>query len=378
MIKVLHLITSVQLGGAEIIAFNLAEYCGINQSEVIESVVAELHHTNNNFAVEKKKQLAAKSIKTISLYNGAKKFSLLIAPLKLARYIKKTNPDIIHSHTDLPDFVLSITLRILPFLRAKVPKIVRTIHNTELWSSHAQMGKFTETAFKNDWIVGISNASMEAYKNLRTKNNLPQSIHQTIIYNGCKLPDRKEHPFKIDSSKINIAFCGRFELQKGIDVFIERIKEMKTLFNDKFLFHIIGSGTYYNELKLLSENNPNVLLYDAVVDIANKFYPFDFLILPSRFEGLCLVSLESSLAKTPVILAIAPGLTETVPADWPLQFHLENRNELFSILEKIATNQYDREALKEQAYTFVSQNFSHQKMIDNYSKLYANISATEK
>jgi len=115
------------------------------------------------------------------------------------------------------------------------------------------------------------------------------------------------------------------------------------------------------------------LVYDPVTNISDKLFVFNFLIIPSRFEGLGLISLEASLSNVPVIAAFALGLSETLPDDWPLQFHLDNEDELIIIFEKIKNNEYDLDALKKQAYSFVSDKFSHDKMIDAYSKLYLEI-----
>ncbi len=57
--------------------------------------------------------------------------------------------------------------------------------------------------------------------------------------------------------------------------------------------------------------------------------------MPSHFEGLPLTSIEASFSGVPVIAAHAPGLDETLPENWPLKFHLENNDELYSIFENI-------------------------------------------
>ena len=373
MPKIFQLIRSIHLGGAEIVAFNLSEFCKSTTPDNFELVVVELHQTDDAYSVKKKEELRSKNIRTISLSNKSKIVGLLIGPFILTYHLLKEKPQIVHSHTDLPDLLLSNTKRIFSLLRLKFPKIIRTIHNTELWATHYKIGLLAEKAFENDHIVGVSVSALKAYNELRIKYNLPISTHQQIIYNGCAVPQRAEHPFEIDKEKINIAFCGRFENQKGIDILIDRIKEINKEFGEIFLFHLIGSGTYLKEIQSLADSHLNVLLYDAVPNISEKLFAFDFLIMPSRFEGLSLMSIEASFAKVPVIAALTPGLNETLPPHWALQFNLDDSAELLGIFKKIKNNEYDLAALKNETYAFVSENFSQQKMIDAYSRLYAEI-----
>jgi len=373
MIKIFQFISSIQLGGAEIVAFNLSEFCNTNSPVRLEFVVVELYQTNDYYSIQKKSELQSKNIRIISLGNRNKIFSLLISPFLLFYHLLAEKPNIIHSHTDEPDFVLSSTKRLFTILHIKFPKIVRTIHNTVLWPTHIKLGRYVETVFIDDWIVGVSDCALESYNDLRNKYNLNISKHLFTIYNGCLIPKKTEHTFKIDNQKINIAFCGRFENQKGIDILIERIKVLNDRFKDDFVFHVIGKGSYQNEVLKLAKVNSNVIVYDSVPNMSERLYAFDFLIMPSRFEGLVLISIEASYSKVPVIAAIAPGLSETLPKDWPLLFHLENEIELVTIFQNIKNRKYDMESLKNQAYFYVSTKFSHSTMIEAYSKLYLRI-----
>jgi len=373
MIKIFQFISSIQLGGAEIVAFNLSEFCNTSSPVRLEFVVVELYQTNDYYSIQKKSELQSKNIRIISLGSRNKVFSLLISPFLLFYHLLAEKPDIIHSHTDEPDFVLSSTKRLFTILHIKFPKIVRTIHNTVLWPTHIKLGRYVETGFIDDWIVGVSDCALESYNDLRNKYNLKISKNLFTIYNGCLIPQKTEHTFKIDNQKINIAFCGRFENQKGIDILIERIKALNDRFKDDFVFHVIGKGSYQNEVLKLAKVNSNVIVYDSVPNISERLYAFDFLIMPSRFEGLVLISIEASYSKVPVIAAIAPGLSETLPKDWPLLFHLENEIELVTIFQNIKDKRYDMELLKNQAYFYVSTKFSHSNMIEAYSKLYLKI-----
>ena len=373
MAKIVQLITSIDLGGAENVAFNIVEHCKKQYPESFDFFIIELFSKKNTYATQKKKELTDKNIKYLSLHRGWKRTSLIFAPVRLMLYIKKSCPDIIHSHTDLPDFVLSICLRLLSIFHIKKPLIVRTIHNTQLWSDHALMGKITEKMFVNDQIVAVSKASLIAYNNLREKQSLSKSIHQCVVYNGCVIPQQAKHDFRINNGLINIAFCGRFEYQKGVDILIKIIENVNQKFGHVFLFHIVGHGTYKKEIFELSSRENNVELYDAVPGMSEKFHAFDYSIMPSRFEGLGLTSIEASLSKVPVIASYASGLDETLPDDWPLKFHLDNMDEVLAIFKRIANREYDRNRLTEKAFAYVQQYFSIEAMIEKYSKIYLDL-----
>ena len=373
MIKILQLITSIQLGGAEIVAFNVSENCKKENPKDFEFIIAELFPSEGQYAEAKRKELELKNIRIKTLSRGSKRLSLFLAPWSLFLFLIREKPQIIHSHTDLPDFVLAITIKLLNIFHIKYGEVVRTIHNTALWPTHDHLGKFTESAFRNDYIAGVSEASLYAYQQLRQKYKLPESIHQQVIYNGCYAPIKEPVSFHINNEKINIAFCGRFEYQKGLDILIDRIKELNQIFQDQIQFYLIGEGKFSPMVKKLVNQSENVIHYPPIHNIANKLYVFDFLIMPSRFEGLVLLSLEASFARVPVIAAVAPGLTETLPSDWPLFFKLDDKQSLILIIQKIVNGEFDIIELKNQAEKFVFENFSIKKMGYAYSQCYNKI-----
>ena len=370
MYKIFHIIASVQLGGAEIVAIELANHCAGVDGKRHDSTIIELYPTKNEYSRAKKEELSKKGIRTITLRDGSKRQSLVLSPIKLARLIKRENPDIIHSHTDLPDFALAGALRIFKLFNENPRKIVRTIHNTQLWRTHSRLGKYAESAFADDWIIGVSKSTIDAYKKLRDENSLAHSKNIKVIYNGCQVPKPAKHPFEIASDKINIAFCGRFEDYKGMETLISSIIITNERFPGHFMFHVIGDGTYKPQLIKLSKEYNNTIVYPPTPNISNKLHGFDFVFMPSHFEGLPLISIESSLSRVPVIASFAPGLDETLPDDWPLRFHLNDELKLMDIFEQIKNRTIDMDMLKEKAYNFATENFSLEKMVGSYSALY--------
>jgi len=370
MLKIYQIITSIDVGGAENVAFRLVDNINQNKMNDFDFTVIELYKSKSNYSKEKKQELLLNGVKFKTLFNGYKRLSLVFAPFSLFYLILKNKPNVIHSHTDLPDFVLSNTLRLLNLFKIYKPKIVRTIHNTELWQTHRKVGKYVEKSFENEYVVGVSDVALQAYKRLRYESKLSISNKHRVVFNGCSIPQKKELPFNLNPKKINVAFCGRLEQQKGIDVLIDRIKMFNKLFANHVHFYFIGNGTYERDVDLLATEFENVFRYDSISNISEKLANFDFIIMPSRFEGLVLLSIEASYAKVPVIAAIAPGLSETLPSDWLLKFNLDNYTELEDIFKKIINNEYDLELLKSNAYTFVNNTFSLEKMVESYVEIY--------
>lgn len=373
MKKIFQLISSVQLGGAEIIAFCLSEHSDQILSQPAEISVIELYRSKNSYADQKRKELAQKTVPVITLHNGSKRVSLLISPIKLCLLILKEKPSIIHSHTDLPDFVLAVALKMLSLFSVKKPEVIRTIHSTQLWRTHHTFGRISESAYQDEPVAAVSSYAMTAYEQLRKKYNLPISQNRQIIYNSCKVPSQNPHSFHIDTQKINIAFCGRFEDYKGMDTLLEIIPEISLSYPGDFLFHLIGDGTYKKKLQQLALQQDNVILYEPVPNVSTMFHAFDFLFMPSHFEGLTLISIEASFAGVPVIASFAPGLDETLPENWPLKFHLDRKDELLAIFRNIKDQLYNLKKIREMAFDFVSKKFSMNEMIQSYHQLYTEI-----
>jgi glycosyltransferase involved in cell wall biosynthesis len=367
MIKIFEIITSVSLGGAENLTINLVDQCSLLHPDKFEFVIVELYASKSLYALRKKVELRSKGVRVITLGGTNKRRSLLLAPFSLWHHIKKEKPQIIHSHTDLPDFVLSAVLKPVSL---KNIKIIRTIHNTELWGDHNYIGKLVESSFREDTVIGVSQGALNAYNNLRTKYKLPISSKTSVIYNGCSIPKKDTHHFKLDNQKINIAFCGRFVYQKGVDILVEVIQKLNTRLKDRILFHFVGDGPDKNLFLKLAEHNENVLHYSPVSNLAGKIYGFDFLIMPSRFEGLPLLSIESSLSRVPVIASKAPGLDETLPPDWPLFFSLDNTTEIEIMFQKIMDSIFNIENLETSAFDYVAKKFSMEEMAKAYSTIY--------
>ncbi len=375
MKKIFHLITSISLGGAESVAFELVTGCPDLSNKKLEFVLIEVFPTYTEYAGNIRKNLISKGVKCVTLFRGPKKIALVFAPFKLTCIIKRGKPDIIHSHTDIPDFVLSQSLKILSLFRLSTPFVVRTIHNISLWATRPILGRWVEKSFKDDIVIGVSNASIYGYRRLRKRSKLHESRHQSVIYNGGRLPesvetnDRNDHLIR----PFHAAFIGRFEMQKGVDYLVHWIDAMDPQLRESFFFHFIGDGNLRSKVFDLKSHHSEVAVSDPIPDVYRVINQFDLIIMPSRFEGLALISIEASLAGVPVLAADAPGLNETLPPSWPLFFEIGNKEQFMKCLKEVNYGKWDLEELGEQSRSFVKSRFRLEKMLFSYNQIYDNL-----
>lgn len=368
--KIIQLITAYQLGGAERVATNLSLYLSKNK---IETLMVAVLSNKDIFGEAIICELNSASVGNIVLSHGKfKPLALTVAIKNLVFLIRKEKPDIIHSHTDIPDFVLSCALRIISLLRIPLPKIVRTIHNVELWSMHRRIGTFAEKVYTDDYVVVISNAANIAYKSMRARMKLAESINVSKIYNGVKFTgNSKSNNINAvrKNGKVMILFAGRLEEQKGFDILVNAINLLDSSLYNLFELHVYGSGkdmTY--KAKVKDEKLP--IIFHGTVSNLNDIYPsFDLVVMPSRYEGIGLVALEAQALKVPVLATRVRGLIEAVPEKSPLLVNLDEV-ELSIKLKDIIKGKYNLSYLGDEANKFIIKKFDLEKTHSSYVEVY--------
>ena len=110
-------------------------------------------------------------------------------------------------------------------------------------------------------------------------------------------------------------------------------------------------------------------IHPAIAGVQEIFPEFDAVIMPSRFEGFGLVSLEALARGVPVIGTRAPGLNETYPPDWPLTVPVEDSDALSRLIIKFNDGAYDVGQLKKIA-KIQGEQFTISRMANAYEKAY--------
>ena len=372
--RIFHLITHFSLGGAERVAANIAE----SQTHGMEYHVVEIMRGRTAYTPKFIDELEKAGVRChrswmpdVSFHFLFERIAALLFPLRMLYIILRWRPDVIHTHTETPDLALYVFSRVFPRMLRCV-KIVRTIHNTRLWTGLPRTAQWVEAFFKShNANIAISDSVRDSYAD--RFGEVPP-----IINNGVAEVEQKDYfnaqhsKLKTQNSKLKILFAGRLEPQKGIVVLC---KVLKMLAGDaRFFFTIAGDGSQRTLVEqTLAEiaaegKSVNAELVPPIFGLAGYMQSFDYLFMPSEFEGLSMLSMEASLNRLPVIANACPGLADTLPADWSLLAHGNNIDDYRRIFNLLPT--VDRDALTQQAYAFAKERFSVRTMQERYEAWY--------
>ena len=408
--RTFHLITHFSLGGAERVAANIAE----SQTHGMEYHVVEIMRGRTAYTPKFIAELEQAGVRChrswmpdVSFHFLFERIAALLFPLRMLYIMLRWHPDVIHTHTETPDLALYVFSRLFPFMLRRV-KIVRTIHNTRLWTGLPRTAQWVEAFFKSlganiaisDSVRdsyaerfgevppiinnGVAEVEQKDYFNISTPQGVHLSqVHQqhlnTSTFNTqhstnlntstpplgfCRLPEQ-EH--------LNILFAGRLEPQKGISVLCEVLKMLAG--DARFFFTIAGDGSQRTLVEqtladIASSGKPlNAQLVPPIFGLAGYMQSFDYLFMPSEFEGLSMLSMEASLNRLPVIANACPGLADTLPADWALLAHNNSIDDYRRIFNELLPTA-DHDALTQQAYDFAKDRFSVRTMQERYEARY--------
>ncbi|NIM14907.1 MAG: glycosyltransferase [Candidatus Aminicenantes bacterium] len=169
---------------------------------------------------------------------------------------------------------------------------------------------------------------------------------------------------------------ARFDFQKGYDILIKAIAKIKdtlerTKSNCRFVF--VGDGSEYEDMKVLSQCllvSQYILFLGARTDVYDILKAGDVFLLPSRWEGLPIVLLETGLLKVPVIASDTYGNREVIKEGNGILFKNLDVEALAQIIMEVLQNKYDLAAFAENLYKEIQTNYSLEKMLSGLREIY--------
>jgi len=298
-IKILYVITSLGLGGAEKL---LLYYLKNLDKQKYSLYVCCFRERPDDFNEEMSKYAKIINLKIENKFNPV----IIFYIWKLIREIK---PDIIHTHLFQPRVYTSIANL---FNNRSV--LITQKHSIVNPKKHNIFILFEMISiWMNKKVIAIS----ESVKNSLIKYEfIPQ--HKIFVLPNCidyqTFHKASNRQFIRKSDEIVIGTVGRLEKVKGISYLLLAMKIILTKFPDARL-EIVGDGSQAGELvgitKKLGISN-SVKFFGKFTDVIPFYNKMNIFILPSILEGFGIVLLEAMAAGIPVVASDVDGIREVV------------------------------------------------------------------
>ncbi|HOK39811.1 MAG TPA: glycosyltransferase family 4 protein [bacterium] len=314
--KILHIITKLELGGAQ--KNTLANVIFL-QHHYETHLISGLDGILNDYAKKNIKNFfeIKELIREINLKND------FIALLKIIKYIKKNRFDIVHTHSSKA----GILGRFAAFI-CKTPLIIHSIHG---WSFNSEQKFLTRyffilleklfSFFTNIFIAVSIDCIKVGLKRINKNIEKYVLIHSGInfeeIYNGAKeenlWKEIREKCNILDDEKI-IGTISCYKPQKNLIDFIYIADEIaKHYKNVRFI--IIGDGEQRKQIEdKIKELNlsKKIILTGWLLNPYGILNHFDFFVLTSLWEGLPRVFVEATLLEIPILTYEIEGANEII------------------------------------------------------------------
>lgn len=178
-------------------------------------------------------------------------------------------------------------------------------------------------------------AISESMKQLLIGRGVTKPI--TIVPNG--IPSPHANGIKAHSPRLTLGLLGRIEFnQKQQDFMVRAFLGNPEVFGDCHLL-IAGKGPDEDRLRELIEGKGNITLMPWQEKTEAFFGQIDFLVIPSRYEGVPLVMLEALARGIPTLGSARDGMKDILPGSWTFEpGNAEALANTFSNIRKIWKN----------------------------------------
>jgi glycosyltransferase involved in cell wall biosynthesis len=364
MVKILHLITTIERGGAEKQLLLLAQL--------------QIKHRNIVYVAPLKGHPSLQSEFTSSgarVYTSLLGNSFLLQTLKLRILIKRHKFDIVHAHLPRAELIGAVSSC---FMKSK---FVITKHNSEqFWPSKNRivsnmLGKFVFRIASR--IIVISEAVLEELVRLKEIVDIPKIKLIPYGFQGTSTIYRSKN-FKQSSPILRICTVSRLVPQKNLEVLLQACKILTSL-GVSISVRIIGEGVLGSQLKSLANSLGLKEIVDwpggGYIDPFESILDYDVFVLPSVYEGFGLVLLEALERELTVVASGTSAIPEVLGSDYPLLF---NPNDPVALTQRIleSANPNFREFLKQhRANTLIR--FAAEKMVLETENIYREVTGVK-
>lgn len=352
-IRLLHLVHSLLIGGAEIALYHYIKALGHEEYE----------HYVFCFGADGPVRNKIESI-GVSVLIGKKRdsikhplkfgFSTLSLIRQLMIFIKTRHVQVIQSHSGHAN-QLGVAIGKLVGIPA-----FPTVHSTmafvdprNRWDFRVYLTKMVNV-FTYNWAENVLAVSQEIKEIILRTYGLKDS-KVLVLKNGIVFDDSLTKPadlknvFPHSEKKMKVVAVGRLVALKCYDVLVKAVADVVNNGLDNILVMIAGDGEERPQLEDLirkHEIGSYVKLLGMRHDVLELMKASDVFVIPSRYEGLSIAMIEAMACGLPVIASNSPGLREHIKNEENgILFLAKNHMELAESIIRLANDENLRSIL---------------------------------
>lgn len=357
--KILQIIDSLPTGGGARFVVNFV--LALNKKDIKTDILL-LDGTETEFFNELKE---SNSCKIITLTKGNRWNPKNI--FKIIPFFKEY--DLVHVHI----FPTSYFVALAKFFSSTKTPIVFTEHNSQNRRATHFLFRFIEKFVYSQFnkVVCLTEEVKTFVKdNLKVNENklviIENGVYLQKIYDA--IPHKKSDLGFEENDRL-ILMSARFETQKDHETIIKSLK----LLPEKFKLLLAGEGSLlpkYKEFAKSLELENRVLFLNNRKDIFEIMKMVDYNVLSSNFEGLSLSAIESLASGKPFVASDVSGLNFI--RNKGVLFPKGDENELARLILELDSDINLYQKVTENCLSLAKE-YSIEKMLDKYIKVYLNI-----
>lgn len=309
------------------------------------------------------------SIKIIELGMKKTPFGFLCTYSKLRKLIKKSQPDVIHSHM----FHANIMARLLR-LTTKLKRLVCTAHSNNE-GGKLRMLTYRLTNFLADINTNVSIKSVQAFIEQKAVNkDQMQAVYNGIDIHRFSSKDNKQTLATIDVSDDKFIFIavGRLTEAKDYPNLFNAVAMLKNS-NPDFVVLIVGGGALKVELQGMVKDldlEQHIYFLGVRNDVPALMNASDAFVLSSAWEGFPLVIAEAMACEKFIIATDCGGIAEAVD-EFGVLVEPKNSNLLAqAMLDTLNMTQQERQLIGTKARQHILDNFAIDKIVEQWMAIY--------
>lgn len=300
--RILHVITSLEIGGAEKLMVNLLPRLNSPENEV------DLLVFNGKRTIFTQ-QLELAGVKIFSLSDSSRVYNPSNI-FRLIRIIKKY--DIVHTHNTACQLFVPIA-KLLSFAKCKLVTTEHSTQNRRRGNSILRaVDKWMYNRYRN--IICVSDdveVNLRSHLGDKKHNNKIITINNGVDCQKFALATPTKDLLGIDSVDKVVLMVARFAYPKDQFTLIRALE----LLPEKVKLFFVGQGELLESCKQEAQElnlEDRVHFLGVRNDVPELMKSADIIVLSSHYEGLSLSSLEAMASGRPFVASDVPGLREIV------------------------------------------------------------------